>query len=144
MLVEEIEMLGYFYCKLEQKWSYEYLQANIFSQKRFADFFYLKLLCRNLSRPQPPKQSKSVYELIRPFSNAETYPRVFNVKSHHTSDKTWWKKKNDGCSTKSNYPWKRTLYTIARHRELTPLFILFPGLFEIIVQSTLGTAIPFY
>ena len=71
-------------------------------------------------------------------------PEYLMSKATTLQTKLGGRKKMMAAQTKSNCPGKRTLYPIARHREFTPLFILFPGLFEIIVQSTLGTAILFY
>ena len=56
-----------------------------------------------------------------------SYPQVIGVKSHHTADKTWWKKY--GCFTKSNY-----------RASCLPFYISpSPGLFEIVAQSADGT-----
>ena len=64
----------------------------------------------------PLNNQNWLISLLDTFSNPQTYPKVFNVKSHHTPDKTCRKLKKIAAHNKIKITWEKN----TRNGELTP------------------------
>ena len=71
------------------------------------------------------------------FSNASTYTQIFNVKSYHTPDKTWWKQNKAAQQNQINLGKEYCIPLNGKVNWL--LFILFPGQFELLAQALIST-----